>query len=137
MAPPLLLLAHCTLGEEDVVDDFLHACALCDAAVRDSEPLMLHHTLHKTADGRYTWTEVYADEGALRGHLATPALAAWLARHSASITLHVYGSLSDDAKGAVRGTGYDAHFYDRVLGFTRLEVFPPPAADPGPVCAVI
>merc|ERR550514_2174018 len=107
---PFLLIARCHVKPE-CLDDYLKAAREADAAVRESEPGMLHHTFDQDPDDplAFVWSEVYNDDAALLAHLTNPPLVKFVGQHGEmgdAFSIEVYGTLAEETKTAFSAAGF-------------------------------
>ena len=110
--------------KEGKVDEYLALAAKTDAAVMRSEPGMLHHTFDVDPDDprTFVWSEQYADDAALRFHLANPPVVEYLEAHAPlaeSLSVEVYGTLAPDTAEWFGGLGFPLKVYKSMLGASR------------------
>ena len=125
---PFILLARCHVKKECAAEH-LEAARVADAAVKDSEPGMLHHTFDQDPDDplAFVWSEVYKSDEALLKHLENPPLLKFVEQHleyGDDFAVEVYGTLADETKekfNAVgEAVGFGIKYFDTKLGYSRV-----------------
>jgi len=133
---PFIQIARCHVKPE-CVDAYLKAAEEADAAVRETEPEMLHHTFDQDPEDAlsFVWSEVYANDAALLFHLANPPLVKFVGQHGElgdNFSIEVYGTLSDETKAAFSASGFPIKYFDTKLGYSRTSATPTPTEPPSP-----
>ncbi|MGK3736007.1 MAG: autoinducer 2-degrading protein [Bacillariaceae sp.] len=122
---PFILIARCQVKAE-CLDAYLEAAKIANQAVKESDTGTLHHTFNSDPDDpcAFVWSEVYRDDASLLFHLTNPGLQAYLQQHGElgeSLSLEVYGTLSDETKESMNGTGFPVKFFDTKFGYSRVN----------------
>lgn len=130
---PFILIARCHV-KPDQLDAYLEAAKVADAAVRASEPGMLHHTFDQDPSDplAFVWSELYANDASLLQHLTNPPLVKFVEQHGEmgdDFSIEVYGTLADETKAAFSAAGFPIKYFDTKLGYTRCGK---PAETPSP-----
>jgi quinol monooxygenase YgiN len=122
---PFILLARCHV-KPDRLEEYLMAAEVADAAVKKSEPGMLHHTFDSDPTDPYAfvWSELYKDDASLLFHLANPPLVKFVEQHGElgdDFSIEVYGTLADDTKKAFSAAGFPIKYFDTKVGYSRID----------------
>merc|ERR1712110_1361382 len=126
---PFLLIARCHV-KPDCLDDYLRAAAVADAAVKETEPGMLHHTFDQDPSDplAFVWSEVYKDDASLLFHLTNPPLTKFVEQHGEmgdDFSIEVYGTLSPATKEAFSAAGFPIKYFDTKFGYSRVATASP------------
>ena len=80
---PFMLLARIHL-KPGCVDQYLELARVTAEAVQASEPGMIHHTFDQDQGDHqvFVWSEVYANDEALRAHVSKPPVQEYLQKHA-------------------------------------------------------
>jgi len=130
---PFLLIARCHVKPE-CLDAYLRAAFEADAAVKQSEPGMLHHTFDQDPDDplAFVWSELYKDDASLLFHLTNPPLIKFVEQHGElgdAFSVEVYGTLSVKTKAAFSAAGFPIKYFDTKFGYSRTGPVEPPSPE--------
>lgn len=121
---PFILIARIQVKSGKVAE-YLELATRTDAAVRASEPGMLHHTFDQDQENPlcFTWSELYQNDDAFLAHLANPSVGEYLQGHSElgdGFTVEVYGTVGEKCKEAMHATGLPLRFFESRCGYSRV-----------------
>jgi (4S)-4-hydroxy-5-phosphonooxypentane-2,3-dione isomerase len=121
---PFLLIARCHV-KPSCIDKYIEAAKVADAAVKETEPDMLHHTFDQDPNDKFAfvWSEVYKDDASLLFHLTNPALVKFVQEHGEygdDFSIEVYGTLADETKAAFTASGFPIKYFDTMFGYSRF-----------------
>ena len=123
-SPPFILIARIQVKPGKVAE-YLNLATKTDAAVKASEPGMLHHTFDQDPENSlcFTWSEVYKNDDAFLAHLANPTVGDYLKGHAKlgdGFTIEVYGTVGDKCKAAMEATGLPVKIFESKCGYSRV-----------------
>ena len=121
---PFILIARIRVKPGKVAE-YLELASKTDAAVKASEPGMLHHTFDQDPENHhcFTWSEVYQNDDAFLAHLANPSVGEYLEGHAEigdGFTVEVYGTVGPKCKEAMKETGFPFKFFESKCGYSRV-----------------
>ena len=121
---PFILIARITV-KPGKVQEYLELATKTDAAVKASEPGMLHHTFDQDPVNPlcFTWSEVYKNDGSFLEHLANPLVGEYLQGHAQlgdGFTVEVYGTVGSQCKAALESTGLPVKIFETMCGYSRV-----------------
>ena len=122
---PFLLIARCHV-KPDCIDKYIEAAKVADAAVKETESGMLHHTFDQDPNDKlaFVWSEVYKDDASLLFHLTNPPLVKFVQEHGKYgdyFSIEVYGTLADETKAAFTASGFPIKYFDTMFGYSRFS----------------
>ena len=121
---PFILIARIKV-KPGKVQEYLELATKTDAAVEASEPGMLHHTFDQDPENPlcFTWSEVYKNDHAFLAHLANPLVGEYLQVHAQlgdGFTVEIYGTVGEECKAAIAGTGLPVKIFETKCGYSRV-----------------
>jgi quinol monooxygenase YgiN len=121
---PFILITRCH-AKPDLLEDYLEAAVIADAAVKESEPGMLHHTFDIDPIDPYAfvWSEVYKNDASLMFHLTNPPWVNFIEKHDElgdGLSIEVFGTLANETKKALSAMGYPIKYFDTRFGYSRV-----------------
>ena len=127
---PFLLLARIHV-KPGCVDQYLEIAQAADAAVKASEPGMIHHTFDRDPEDpqAFVWSEVYANDDAFRAHVSNPPVQHYLQQHAElgdGFSVEVYGTVGDDCRSLMESLGLPLKIFETALGYSRVSDKPVP-----------
>jgi quinol monooxygenase YgiN len=126
---PFILIARVTIKPENI-SAYLELAKKTDDAVNASEPGMLHHTFDQDPENEcvFTWSEVYENDAAMLKHLSNPPVGEYLEKHAElaedkegvrNFVVEVYGTIGEELRKALEGTGLPLKVFESKLGYSR------------------
>ena len=121
---PFMLLARIHV-KPNCVEAYLELARTTDAAVKASEPGMLHHTFDQDPDDpqAFVWSELYANDAAFAAHVSNPPVQEYLQKHAEladDFRVEVYGTVGDECRTLMQSFGLPLKIFETQLGYSRV-----------------
>ena len=121
---PFMLLARIHV-KPNCVEAYLELARTTDAAVKASEPGMLHHTFDQDPDDpqAFVWSELYANDAAFAAHVSNPPVQEYLQKHAElgdDFRVEVYGTVGDECRTLMQSFGLPLKIFESQLGYSRV-----------------
>ena len=121
---PFMLLARIHV-KPNCVEAYLELARTTDAAVKASEPGMLHHTFDQDPDDpqAFVWSELYANDAAFAAHVSNPPVQEYLQKHAEladDFRVEVYGTVGDECRTLMESLGLPLKIFETPLGYSRV-----------------